>query len=297
MDQRRNNGEVALHIAARKGPLRAIWILLLSKATHDVLDERYFTPEYAASRAGRKESATLLANWPLARQRYLDSEFVQEWMHFLRDPDANLESNLRASEVLARIRIEQHEESTAVRTRGGHTLIDETITGPVLTAEDRERARLTEFPARMPDVATASNGDGKAQKSESCGLGSVRSNAREDRTRGDGVVSSSRQKNLLGMGIDQFLARARDENSWSCSGRTTNGMWRCSHKMPGASVEASEDRRPRPVDDGKTLAVTVEERPTGLRSIAINGRQRRRAAALEVAKDGGERSRHGQAAR
>lgn len=103
VDLQKNNGQVALHTAARRGPLQAVWVLLFSKATHDVVDHRFFTPEGAAARAGKKEIVALLANWPIARLKYLDSEFIQEWMHFLCDPEANLEKHLTASEVLAQV--------------------------------------------------------------------------------------------------------------------------------------------------------------------------------------------------
>lgn len=46
---------------------------------------------------------------------------------------------------MAQVRMEEHEESTAVRARGGHTVIDEIVTGPVMSAEDRAQARMVEF--------------------------------------------------------------------------------------------------------------------------------------------------------
>lgn len=125
----------------------ALWILLLSQATHDIIDRRHLTPESAAMQAGNEDARTLLSTWPVAKLKYRHSEFVQEWMKFLCDPDANLDTDLTAKEVLAHVRMEEHEESTAVRARGGHLLIDEIITGPVLSAEQRARAKIMGFSA------------------------------------------------------------------------------------------------------------------------------------------------------
>lgn len=121
---------------------------------HDVVNHRMFTPESAAARAGNEEIVALLANWPIARLKYFDSEFVHEWMHFLCDPDANLEQNLTAKEVVGLVRMEAHEENTAVRARGGHTLIDEIVTGPIVSAKDRSQALLTEFLADAVSITS-----------------------------------------------------------------------------------------------------------------------------------------------
>lgn len=159
VDLKKNNGEVALHTAARQGPLEALWVLLFGKARHDIVDHRSFTPEYAATRAGNGEFVALLANWPIARVKYMDSEFVQEWMHFLCDPDTNLGNNLTASEVMAHIRMEEHEGSTAVRARGGHTLIDEMVTGPVVSSEERANAKMAEFSAETVSLTSTTESD------------------------------------------------------------------------------------------------------------------------------------------
>lgn len=144
VDLAKNNGEVALHTAARRGPLQAVWVLLFSKAVHDVVDHRMFTPESIAARTGNKDIVALLANWPTVRLKYFDSEFVHEWMHFLGDPDANLEQKSTAAEIVGLVRMEAQEENTAVRARGGHTLIDEIVTGPVMSAKDRAQSHFTD---------------------------------------------------------------------------------------------------------------------------------------------------------
>ena len=175
VDLQKNNGEVALHTAARRGPLQAVWVLLFSKATHDVKDHRMFTPESAAARAGKKEAVALLANWSIARLKYLDSEFLHEWMHFLRDPDANLGQRLTATEMVGLIRMEAHEENTAVRARGGHTLIDETITGSIVPTKQRAEDLLANVSVDSVDVtSTLDSGTRASNGSATQGLGEVR---------------------------------------------------------------------------------------------------------------------------
>lgn len=316
VDLQRNNGEVALHTAARRGPFVALWILLLSQATHDVVDRRHFTPENAAVRAGNGDAATLLATWPAARLKYRHSEFVQEWMKFLVDPDANLGTDLTAKEVLAQVRMEEHEESTAVRARGGHLLIDEVITGPVLCAEQRARAKVLGFSASDPVSSTSAasesgcNGSGCSTRSFQSGFHDAGSLGapRGKRVRGsaDGVGggeeergatakggTGSRQtktKSKLGKEIDVYLAQARDETAGNLVGGVAGGSTAYSRLVAREQLEGRKNRWPGPRDNGK-------DPPTGGggrsgSSADPFGRpmttsQRRRIAALEIAEDGG----------
>lgn len=52
---------------------------MLSIAVHDVLDCRMSTPEDIARQARNYDFATFLVNWPVAKLKYLDFKFVQEW--------------------------------------------------------------------------------------------------------------------------------------------------------------------------------------------------------------------------
>ncbi|CAM9807709.1 unnamed protein product [Scytosiphon promiscuus] len=299
VDLQRNNGEVALHTAARRGPFAALWILLLSQATHDIADRRHFTPESAAFRAGNDDAATLLASWPVARLRYLNSEFVQEWMKFLVDPDANLDTDLTAKEVLAQVRMEEHEESTAVRARGGHLLIDEVITGTVLCAEQRARARVLDFsatdsslPGRSDDASPLGGPREKFVTGEADGR-----EAGEERRGGTAIGGTgarpTKTKSKLGKEIDVYLAQARDEAAGALVGGVVGGSTAYSRLVAKEQLEGRRRRWPGPRDNGK-------DPPTGGRggsgsSADPFGRpmttsQRRRIAALEIAEDGGVES-------
>lgn len=285
----------------------AIWILLLSQATHDIIDHRHFTPESAATRAGNEDATTLLATWPVAKQKYRNSEFVQEWMKFICDPDANLDTDLTAKEVLAQVRMEEHEESTAVRARGGHLLIDEVITGPVLCAEERAHAKIVGVSASdLVSVATApetsSSSNAQSLENGSCGPGPRRTRGKHDiggvdgPTRGggrrDAEVAETRRaktKSKLGKEIDVYLAQARDETAGVLNGGAAGDVSAYSRLVTKEKLEGRRKRWPGIRDNGK-------DPPTGGAGPGCSadpfGRpmttsQRRRVAALEVAEDGG----------
>lgn len=319
VDIQRNNGEVALHTAARRGPFAALWILLLSQATHDIADRRYFTPESAAVRAGNADAATLLATWPVARLKYRNSEFVQEWMKFLVDPDANLNTDLTASEVLAQVRMEEHEESTAVRARGGHLLIDEVITGPVLCAEQKARAKVLGFSASNPVSITSAEESTCESSSRSCStmslpgrvadaepLGIKRGNRAKRWVEGGGVgeeglggtrnrgtsVRQAKTKSKLGKEIDVYLAQARDETAGARVGGVEGGSTAYSRLVAKEQLEGRRNRWPGPRDNGRDPPTGGGGGGTGSSADPF-GRpmttsQRRRIAALEIAEDGGE---------
>lgn len=306
VDAQRNNGEVALHTAARRGPFLAIWILLLNQATHDIIDHRHFTPESAAIRAGNEDAMTLLATWPVAKQKYRNSEFVQEWMKFICDPDANLDTDLTAKEVLAQVRMEKHEESTAVRARGGHLLIDEVITGPVLCAEERARAKIVEFSASDTiSMATATENSSSSSSSnnapqslsngscspspENGGVDGRRRGVGRRDTEAGAETRQAKTKSKLGKEIDVYLAQARDETAGVLAGGTTGESSAYSRLVTKEQLEGRRKRWLGIRDNGK-------DPPTGGAGSGCSadpfGRpmttsQRRRVAALEVAEDGG----------
>lgn len=283
----------------------AIWILLLSQATHDMVDHRHLTPESAAIRAGNEDATTLLATWPVAKQKYRNSEFVQEWMKFICDPDANLDTDLTAKEVLAQVRMEEHEESTAVRARGGHLLIDEIITGPVLCAEERARAKIVGFSASdSVSMATAPENSSVGAQSLSngsctpspwrtrggheneCVDGPMKGGGRHD---AEGEVVQAKTKSKLGKELDVYLAQARDETAGVLAGGAAGESSAYSRLLTKEQLEGRRKRWPGIRDNGK-------DPPTGGAGPGCSadsfGRpmttsQRRRVAALEVAEDGG----------
>lgn len=292
VDQQRNNGEVALHTAARRGPLQAVWALLLSKATHNVPDLRLLTPEAVAARAGNPDFVALLANWPIVRLKYYDSEFVQEWMKFVCDPDAHLDTDLTAGEVLGQVRIEEHEESTAVRARGGHLLVDEMITGPVLSAEERARAKVVAFTPDAVSLATTLESSVVASNSLPASNGSNDKVAGEEAVEGRHNESEKRgrkkgTKSKLGKEIDVFLAQARDENTVAPVDGALGGSTAYSRLVAKTQLEARRSRWPGPRDNGKDPPKGGQGSPADPFGRPMTTRQRRVLAAIEVAEDGG----------
>lgn len=313
VDARRNNGEVALHTAARRGPYTAVVILLVSKATHDIKDHRNVTPESAAIRAGNGDATKLLASWRGTRQQYRNDEFIDAWMKFLCDPDANLDTDLTAEEVLAQVRMEGHEESAAVRARGGHLLIDEIITGPVLSAEQRAHAKILAFSATdsvSMVTATDSSGSGgsggsgaKLPPNSGCistqGSGRTRvdgtrrGGAREGAESGDAKrdTRQTKTKSKLGKGkeLDVYLAQARDEAAGILVGGAAGESSAYSRLMAKEQLERRKNRWPGPRDNGKDPPTGGAWRGSSADPFGrpMTTSQRRRIAALEVAEDGG----------
>eukprot|EP00903_Cladosiphon_okamuranus_P008869 g8491.t1 len=315
VDAQRNNGEVALHTAARRGPFLAIWILLLSQATHDSIDHRHFTPESAAIRAGNEDATTLLATWPVAKRKYRNSEFVQEWMKFICDPDANLDTDLTAKEVLAQVRMEEHEESTAVRARGGHLLIDEVITGPVLCAEERARAKILGFSASdsiSTATATESSGSGGSNDDPQClpngscspspwrmwgkhenrGVDRARRGGGKRDTEEGADTRQAKTKSKLGKEIDVYLAQARDETAGVLAGESAGGSTAYSRLVMREQLEGRRKRWPGIRDNGKDPHTSGAGSGSSADPFGrpMTTSQRRRVAALEVAEDGGVES-------
>ena len=302
----RNNGEIALHTAAHKGPLQPVWVLLLSNATHNIVDRRMFTPGEVAKRAGNRHCVVLLAQWPTLKLKYLECEFVQEWLKFLRDPDAQLDINLTAEEVILHLRLEELERCAAVSARGGHLLIDEVITGPILSSEQRAWPRVhvpptdsvsvtsnafeserrcgdstsQSYPAAASAIAVAS----KTSKDETASR--MGFDHRRNRTSG---VTKKPTKSQLGKEIDVYLAEVRDANTVGASngvlGEST-GSSRLPAKMQlVARINRSLGRRDKSKNPSTTEGKGSSADLLGRRMTTY---QRRRAAALEIAQDGGK---------
>lgn len=297
MDLQRNNGEVALHTAARRGPLQAIWVLLLCKASHDVVDRRFFTPESAARRAGNHDFVTIFSSWPIVRLKYVHSEFVQEWMKFLCDPEANLDVELTAEEVIGQVRMEEHEEKTAVRARGGHLLIDEVITGPVMSTEDKTRAKMLAFSADAVSLTSTPESSTNAGSSGGHGGGGGQGEDKNVSLRGgsdeeddnDQSATKRKTKSKLGKEIDAFLAQARDENTRNVVGGGTGEPTAYSRLVAKAQLEGRKMRLPGPRDNGKSLAAGGTASSADPFGRPMTTSQRRRIAAIEVAEDAGQK--------
>lgn len=317
VDMQRNNGEVALHTAARRGPFTALWILLLSQATHDIRDRQHLTPESAAVQVGNEDARTLLSTWPVAKLKYRHSEFVQEWMHFLCDPDANLDTDLTAKEVLVHVRMEEHEESTAVRARGGHLLIDEMITGPVLSAEQRAHAKIVGFSASDSfnmSTTTLDNGSSSTKSSpnsryhspssplkarrgndENRGIGDRKreegggEDNKGENSKNDTQRRKTKTKSKLGKEIDVFLAQARDEAAGVVGDGVAAESTAHSRFLAKQQLEARRSRWPGPRDNGKDPPAGGAVRGSSADPFGrpVTTHQRRCNAALEIAQDGG----------
>ncbi|CAM9442607.1 unnamed protein product [Choristocarpus tenellus] len=290
VDARCNNGEVALHTAAQMGPQEALWVLLLSKAIHNIEGHRRLTPELVAVKANKPEFVAILANWSIARVEYTHSEFQEEWMRFLVDPDANLGGNLTASQIVAQLHMEQHEERTAIHAHNGYTLVDEVITGLLKPVPERDRVDTTSSLSATESVKTASQ----------AGPGLLVSPGEESplkkaRPEGIGEGDWNMQPNTqskLGQELNVFLARARDISTGPLLSETVGEV---NPVAKIAILEKLEQRRIHSKNNGENLNNKFKETkrmPKALDPFGqlISTSQRRRFTAREVAEDGGVES-------
>ncbi|CAM9122055.1 unnamed protein product [Discosporangium mesarthrocarpum] len=250
VDARRNNGEVALHTAARRGPVQALWVLLLSKATHDIKDHRGLTSQQAAARANQKGHVVMLANWSTTRMEYKHSEFREEWMHFLVDPDTNLGGAITAGEVLAQVNTEQHEQSTAVRSGGGYTFIDEVITGPIKppggadTAGPSLGSASLTSPRRGSEELNPTQSHSGAEQQVQAGMErQATGRPREMPGQPSPENTQPKGKSKLGKELDVYISEARDSNMGQLVGSVDGEASAFARHMALSNLEGRKNRR------------------------------------------------------
>lgn len=123
----RIDGSTALHEAARKGPARAVIVLLCYGADHEKCDTRGDTPiaiarervdreRHGAVLEGRKrpcdeldEMARLLANWGVIKNELRYDEFLQLWWNWMAQDDTSgrsLSKGPSAAHVLRKVQLD-----------------------------------------------------------------------------------------------------------------------------------------------------------------------------------------------
>jgi len=73
-NRRDGSGSVALHDAARKGPVQAVKMLLQFKADHNIKNDSNQTPLAVAVLMGQTESASLLRQWEALKKPHEKNE-------------------------------------------------------------------------------------------------------------------------------------------------------------------------------------------------------------------------------
>lgn len=182
-----------------------------------------------------------------------------------------------------------------MRARGGHILIDEIVTGPVLSSKERKQARIAESPADVvslaPSSALTASGVGTTRTREGSPPLPGKETALEKAQLKDDCSGSpgERPRSKLGKGIDVFLAEARDK---SCSAMATRGAGeQAAHVslMVKTNLETRRNRRPRGRNNAKkSIGSDLRGSDSDPFGRPMTTMQRRLAAAWEIAEDGGD---------
>lgn len=88
VDGAMNDGNTALHIAARLGPISSVRVILGFKANHYLRNKDGCTAMDIAAEHGNAEILRLLNFWDGIKQQMVNVDFVIQWRHFLKDFEA-----------------------------------------------------------------------------------------------------------------------------------------------------------------------------------------------------------------
>lgn len=100
VDGAMNDGNTALHIAARLGPISAVRMILGFKANHYARNSDGYTPMDIAAHHGNAEILRLLGFWDGIKKQMVNVDFVVQWRHFLKDYEAVIASTEQSVENL-----------------------------------------------------------------------------------------------------------------------------------------------------------------------------------------------------
>ena len=124
-DISRTDKSTALHEAARRGPVKAVVVLLQFKATSDIANEMSHTPHFIAEAARNLESAKLIASWNKVRTLYSTEEFSTLWMKFCRDIEASIEKGKSAQQLVKEVALTESQEALTRAKQDGVAVVDE----------------------------------------------------------------------------------------------------------------------------------------------------------------------------
>jgi hypothetical protein len=100
VDGAMNDGNTALHIAARLGPISAVREVLGFKANHYLKNKDEKTAMDIAAEYGNAEILRLLGFWDGIKRQMINVDFVVQWRHFLKDHEAVIASTEQSVENL-----------------------------------------------------------------------------------------------------------------------------------------------------------------------------------------------------
>lgn len=129
---RDGSGSTALFDAARRGPIKAVKMLLQFGADCLMKNDSNQTPERVAKQQSQWENAKLLHHWPMLVDPHKKAEFLSEWKSFMDDVDIPIAiPSAPAKRVLDDLMIKEHQETLLRWKRDGMPVVDEIVSGPL----------------------------------------------------------------------------------------------------------------------------------------------------------------------
>jgi hypothetical protein len=120
------DGSTALHIAAKKGPPRAVLTLLFFKAVHDIRNKTGETPLDLAKAHNQPEIVRILSNWSIIRPQIEYSDFKNSWNTFVKDHEIPVSFRLDAGQIIYKMQMRDSMNELQRQSRA-HFLINDPL--------------------------------------------------------------------------------------------------------------------------------------------------------------------------
>lgn len=131
-NMRDGSGSTALFDAARRGPIKAVKLLLQFGADCLMKNDSNQVALRVAKQQKQWEISKLLQHWPSLIDPHKKAEFLSEWKSFLDDVDIPIAiPSAPAKRVLDDLMIKEHQETLARWKRIGMPVVDEIVSGPL----------------------------------------------------------------------------------------------------------------------------------------------------------------------
>jgi hypothetical protein len=139
------DGSTALHIAAKKGPPRAVLTLLFFKAAHDIRNKRGETPLDLAKTHNQHEIVRILSNWSIIRPQIEYSDFKSSWNTFVKDHEIPVSFKLDAGQIIYKMQMRDSMNELQRQSRA-HYLIND----PLLERSETEAKSSVQPEVQLP---------------------------------------------------------------------------------------------------------------------------------------------------
>lgn len=138
-------GNTALHIAARRGPARAVLTLLYFKAAYEIRNKKDETPLDVAKAHNQHEIVRILSNWSAIRSQVEHSDFKSSWTAFVKDHEIPVSFKLDAGQIIYKMQMRDSMNELERQSRAHFLLAD-----PLIENSEREAKACVQPEAQLP---------------------------------------------------------------------------------------------------------------------------------------------------